>query len=193
VACARLVLGDPGREQTNNPYKFIGSVHGDSVGVHASDSANAWRHIARVSNARNTFASLIAGAYHTAGQTGRQMKGLYPQDADLEAVGTQDAAKLLKLADEAIRAKDQRRICAVTRQYGQQGHAVRPYFDLLLGFAVSEDGALHAEKYYRTVNEEFASVRQPFRWDHVVALSRVTASLYGKPANGVEEARKLLG
>ena len=29
-------------------------------------------------------------------------------------------------------------------------------FDLLLKYAVSEDGALHAEKYYRTATEEFA-------------------------------------
>jgi len=29
-------------------------------------------------------------------------------------------------------------------------------FDLLLRYASSEDGALHAEKYYRTVTEEFA-------------------------------------
>jgi hypothetical protein len=193
LACARLVLGDPGRDQSNNPYKSTGTVHGDSVGVHASDAANAWRHIARVSNARNTFASLIAGAYHTAGQNGRQMKEIYPQAADLEAVREKDAASLLKLAEEAIRAKDQRRVCAVTRRYGQQGHEVRPLFDLLLRFAVSEDGALHAEKYYRTVNEEFATVRPAFRWQHVIALSRVTASLYGKPASGVEEARKLLG
>ena len=91
LACARLVLGDPGREKSDNPYKPIGSVHGDSVGVHASDSANAWRHIARVSNARNTFASLIAGAFHTAGQTGRQLKEMYPQAADLEKVPEKDA------------------------------------------------------------------------------------------------------
>src|SRR5262249_53822806 len=45
-----------------------GRAHGDSVGVHASDSANAWRNIARVSNPRNAVASLIVGAYHTAGQ-----------------------------------------------------------------------------------------------------------------------------
>ncbi len=32
-----------------------------------------------------------------------------------------------------------------------------------------------------------------YRWQHVIALSRVTASLYGKPASGVEETRKLLG
>jgi hypothetical protein len=193
VACARLVLGDPGRENSNNPIKPNGSVHGDSVGVHASDSANAWRHIARVSNARNTFASLVAGAFHTAGQAGRQMKEFYPHAADLELVKEKDPAALLKLADEAIRAKDQKRACAVAHAYGQQGHDARALFGLLLRFAVSEDGALHAEKYFRTVSEEFATVRPAFRWRHLVALARVTASEFGRPAPGVEEARKLLG
>jgi len=46
---------------------------------------------------------------------------------------------------------------------GELGFAPRPVFDLLLRYAVSEDGALHAEKYYRTVSEEFAATRAPFR------------------------------
>jgi hypothetical protein len=145
-----------------------------------------------VSNARNTFASLIAGAFHTAGQTGRQMKEFYPHPADLELIKEKDPAVLLKLAEEAIRAKDQRRACAVAHSYGQQGHEARALFNLLLSFAISEDGALHAEKYYRTVSEEFATVRPAFRWRHLVALARVTASEFGRPAPGVEEARKLL-
>jgi len=193
LACARLVLGDRGRQDSKNPDKPDGSVHGDSVGVHASDSANAWRHIARVSKPRNTFASLIAGAYHTAGQTGRQMKDIYPTASDLEPIREKDPAALLKLVDEAIHAKDQRRVCAVAHAYGHQGHEARALFALLLRYAVSEDGALHAEKYFRTVSEEFAAVRPAFRWRHLVALARVTSSLYGKPAPGMEEARKLLG
>src|SRR5207302_8364634 len=66
LAANRLVLCDPGRRKDQaQPGKPEGSVHGASVGVHASDSANAWRNIARVSNARNTYASLIVGAFHT--------------------------------------------------------------------------------------------------------------------------------
>ena len=65
-------------------------------------------------------------------------------------------------------------------------------FDLLLRFAVSEDGALHAEKYYQTVADEFRSTRPAFRWRHLVALARVTASEYGRPAPGQAEARELL-
>ena len=52
----------PGEE---SPGKPPGSVHGDSVG-HACDSACAWRNLARVSNARNTNACLILGAYQVA-------------------------------------------------------------------------------------------------------------------------------
>ena len=73
------------------------------------------------------------------------------------------------------------------------GHPARPIFDLLLRYAVSEDGALHAEKYYRTVTEEFVSTRPAFRWRQLVALARVTASEYGRPAPGIAEARSLLG
>ena len=65
-------------------------------------------------------------------------------------------------------------------------------FDLLLRFAVSEDGALHAEKYYRTATEEFAATRPAFRWRQLVSLARVTASAYGQPAPGHAEACRLL-
>mgnify|MGYP000094218302 FL=1 len=63
--------------------------------------------------------------------------------------------------------------------------------DLLIQYGTSEDGRLHAEKYYRTANEEFAT-------------TRVTASCYGFTVNdkrgqgtghrapGYEEARRLL-
>ncbi len=121
------------------------------------------------------------------------MKELVPQAADLEPIRETNAAALLNQTEDAIRAKDQRRTAALAHRYGQQGHEARPLLNLLLRYAVSEDGALHAEKYYRTVSEEFTTVRPAFRWQHLVALSRVTASLYGKPAPGVEEARKLLG
>ena len=36
------------------------------------------------------------------------------------------------------------------------GDPERALFELLLGYAVTEDGALHAEKYYGTMVEEFA-------------------------------------
>ena len=77
-------------------------------------------------------------------------------------------------------------------RYGELNLPDRPVFDLLLKYACSEDGALHAEKYYRTVSEEFAATRPAFRWRQLVALSRVTASEYGRPAPGMAEARAVL-
>jgi hypothetical protein len=65
-------------------------------------------------------------------------------------------------------------------------------FDLLLRYAVSLDGALHAEKYYRTVTEEFVKIRPAFRWRQLVALARVTTSEYGFPAPGYADACRLL-
>ena len=77
-------------------------------------------------------------------------------------------------------------------RYGSLGHTPRKLFDLLLKYAISEDGALHAEKYYNTVREDFATTRPAFRWRHLIALARVTASEYGFPAPGREEACHLL-
>lgn len=191
LAANRLVLCDPGRKRAE-PGKPIGSVHGASVGVHASDSANAWRNIARVSNTRNLFASLLCGAYHTAGQNGGQNKEPYPLTEQREAIKSKDATRLLQQAEAAIKEKNQAQAAALVHAYGQAGHSARPVFDLLLRYAVSEDGALHAEKYYRTVVEEFAATRPAFRWRHLVGLARVTASEYGQPAAGYAEARQLL-
>jgi hypothetical protein len=191
LAANTLLLHDPGRRQEDGA-KYKGSVHGDSVGVHASDAANAWRNIAKVSNQRNSVASLIVGAYHTAGQNGGQLKDPYPQVADLEKVQTKDPAELLRQAEDAIKNRDQALAAALIRRYGELGRPARPVFDLMLRYGVSEDGALHAEKYYRTVTEEFAAMRPAFKWRQLVALARVTASEYGKPAPGYDEAKKLL-
>src|SRR5205814_2288380 len=99
---------------------------------------------------------------------------------------------LLPEAEAAIKAKDQARACALVHRYGELGRPARPVFDLLLRYAISEDGALHAEKYYRTVTEEFAATREAFRWRQLAALARVTASEFGFPAAGYAEACKLL-
>ena len=99
---------------------------------------------------------------------------------------------MLKQTEDAIKAGNQAVAAALVQKYGEAGHPARPVFDLLLKYAVSEDGALHAEKYYRTASEEFAATRPAFRWRQLVALARVTASEYGKPAPGYDEAKKLL-
>lgn len=193
LAANRLVLRDPGRnEKQISAGKPVGSVHGASVGVHASDSANAWRNIARVSDTRNTFASLIVAGYHTAGQAGMAARKPLPWAEQLDAITAKDAKSLLAETETAITSKDQARASALVYRYGELGHDPRGVFDLLLRYATSEDGALHAEKYYRTVSEEFASTRPAFRWRHLVALARVTTSEYGFPAPGYAEACKLL-
>ena len=94
LAANSLVLHDPGRRKEQaSAIKPAGSVHGDSVGVHASDAANAWRNIARVSNPRNTVASLIVGAYHTAGRSKSLNKEAFPLAEQLEKITQQDAGR----------------------------------------------------------------------------------------------------
>jgi hypothetical protein len=194
LAANLLVLHDPGRrEEYSSIQKPPGCVHGDSVGVHASDAANAWRNIARASDQRNRVVSLLVGAYHTAGQTGMVTQDPYPYAQILEEIDSRDARGLLREAEEAIQSNDQARACAVVHRYGELGLPPQPVFQLMLRYAVSEDGALHAEKYYRTVVEEFAATRPAFRWRQLIALARVTASEHGFPAPGHAEARELLG
>ena len=192
MAANQLVLHDPGRRKEDTAAKPKGSVHGASVGVHASDAANAWRNISRVSDRRNAYASLIVGAYHTAGQAGGLNPQPYPFAEHEEKIRDVKPDDLIHEAEAAVKAGDQVRACALIHRYGQLDRPSRPVFDMLLRYAITEDGALHAEKYYRTVTEEFAATRPAFRWRHLAALARVTASEFGHPAPGVDEARRLL-
>lgn len=198
LAANQLILRDHGRTPREEVAgKPIGSVHGDSIGVHACDSANAWRNLALVGNERNCFASLILGAYQVAlDRTARGGDFLnwepLPFERHLQEVKAITSDALLGDTEEAIRGNLQARASALVQRYGELGFAARPMFDLLLRYAISEEGALHAEKFYRTVSEEFAAARAAFRWRHLVALARVTASEFGRPAPGVSEARALL-
>jgi hypothetical protein len=199
LAANQLLLRDHGRrpnEEVNG--KPIGSVHGDSIGVHASDSANAWRNLARVSEPRNACACLILGAWQAAeDRTNRGGDFVnwepLPLKRHIDEVKTTDAAQLLREAEDAIRGNLQARACALIHRYGTLGHPEKGAFDLLLRYAVSEDGALHAEKYYRTVAEEFQATRPALRWRHLAGLARVTASEFGRPAPGYAESRDVLG
>lgn len=199
VAANQLVLRDPGRsDEQAQPNKLKGSTHGDSIGVHACDSVHAWRGIARTSNARNAAAALVLAGYHLASDRTRGGNGFLewqprPHSDQLERIGSQDSETLLKELDGAVREQNQEYACALVHRFGELGYPERPVFDLLLKYAVSEDGALHAEKYYRTTGDEFAALRPAFRWRQLVALARVTASEFGQPAPGVSEARTLLG
>jgi hypothetical protein len=198
LAANQLVLRDAGRlPREAQPNKPAGSVHGDSIGVHASDSVNAWRNMARLSNQRNRVVCLILGAYHVArdgSHRGRDFwaQQRYPSAEALAAVRVREQEPLLRELETAIRGRDQMRASAVAQAYAEAGHPARAIFDVLLNHAISSDGALHAEKYYRTVTEEFAASRPAFRWRHVVALARVTASAHGYAAPGYADACRLL-
>lgn len=198
LAANQLLLRDVGRRPNEeSPGKPIGSVHGDSIGVHACDSANAWRNMAKLSDDRNRKACLILGAYQAA--LDRVNRGgdflnwqPLPLSQHLDRLPAKDEATLLGELKEAIRGNLQARAAALVGRLGALGHPARPVLDVLLGFAVSEDGALHAEKYYRTATDEFEAARPAFKWRHLVALARVTASECGRPAPGYAEAIDLL-
>jgi hypothetical protein len=194
LAANQLVLRDAGRSPREaQAIKPAGSVHGDSIGVHACDSANAWRHMARVSDTRNAYACLILGAFQVASDRVNRGGDFLnwtprPHPDALEAVRESSPDKLIGALHDAVRHNDQERACAVAQRLGEAGAPARDVFDALLGYAVSEDGALHAEKYYRTASEEFAGTRPAFRWRQLVSLARVTASAYGYRAPGYDDA-----
>jgi hypothetical protein len=193
LASNALLLHDPGRRRDEGQEKPRGSVHGASVGVHACDSARAWRNIAAVCDPRNTNASLIAGGFHTAGQSQWVGRERFPYRERLEDVTGKDGDALLATTREAVEAGDQALACAAVQRYCDADLPAPALFELLLGYAISEDGALHAEKYYRTVCEDHESARPAFRTAHLLGLARVTASQHGWEAPGVLQAREALG
>jgi hypothetical protein len=198
LAANQLVLRDNGRAEAGGPNKPIGSIHGDSIGVHACDSANAWRNLARVANARNKVVCLVMGAWQVARDRADRGGDFlnwqpYPREDARREVRSIENDRLLASLEDAIRNRSQIRAAAVTHRYLEAGLAIRPLWDLLLREAVSEDGALHHEKFYRTTVEEYASVRPAFKSRYLIALARVTASGHGYPAPGHAEACRLLG
>jgi hypothetical protein len=201
LAANQLVLRDVGRPPAwESPGKPVGSVHGDSVGVHASDSIHAWRNLASIARGRNAHACLILGAWQVArdrGYTGQGRDFLkweaIPSKHHINGVKGKEQEALLTELDEAIKGNLQAHSAAIVHRCGQLGIPEKPVFQRLLRYAVSEDGALHAEKYFQTTWDEFHRTRPSFRWRHLVALARVTASECGRPAAGQAEARELLG
>jgi hypothetical protein len=176
-------------------------THGDSAGVHSSDATNAWRNMARITETRHAVSGLIVAAYHAGIQAAPFQSPPYPTDEHRALVKVQDPSALLAETEDAIRHNDQGRATAAIAIYGERGHAVDPVFELMLKYAISEDGRLHGEKFFHTVREEYRTIRPAFRWRQIVALARVTTSAYGYNrddqrgfrAAGYEEACKLLG
>lgn len=197
LAASRLVLRDGGRlPQYEELYKPAGGVHGDSIGVHGSDTANAWRNMAKYSNTRNGFACLIMGAWQIARDRTYSQNLLtapLPAKHHLNRLANQNPDELLVKLDDAIRNNMQGHAVAATKLLSETSVDPHRVFALLLKYAVSEDGALHAEKYFHTVWDDFHNTRPALRWQHLMGLSRVTASEFGRPAPGQDEARRLFG
>lgn len=176
-------------------------THGDSAGVHSSDATNAWRNMARCAESKHAISGLIVAAYHAGVQSAPFQTPAYPTDEHRALVTVSDSARLLAETEDAIRHNDQGRATAAVQIYGERGYAVGPVFDLMLKYAVSEDGRLHGEKYFHTVREEYSTTRPAFRWRQITALARVTASAFGYNrddahgfrAAGYEDACKLMG
>lgn len=190
LACNQLTL-----RQSGNPLR----THGASAGVHGSDAANAWRHMVGQANDLNQKVGLMVSAWHT-GRYDQWKTEAYPLENHFEKIKTKDPKQLLGICEEAIRGNDQGTASAAIQRYSELGQSPKPVFQLLLKYAISEDGRLHSEKFYQTVKEEFAFARPAFRWRHLVALARVTASAYaydvkdnhGHRAPGYVEACELL-
>ncbi len=176
-------------------------THGDAAGVHSSDATNAWRNMVRTADPKFAAAGLIVAAYHAGIQSPPFQTPAYPTDDHRALVKTRDAGRLLAEAEEAIRSNNQGRSAAAIEIYGENGYPVDAVFDLMLKYAVSEDGRLHGEKYFHTVREEYRTIRPKYRWRQIVGLARVTASAYGYNrddkhgfrAAGYVDACKLLG
>lgn len=174
-------------------------THGDSAGVHSSDATNAWRNMARMSQPLHALTGLIVAGYHVAAH--RPFSGEpYPTSEHRALIKASDAEGLLSEAEDAVRHNDQGRAAAAIAIYGEKGFSLEPAYSMLLKYTISEDGRLHGEKYYHTVQEEYRNTRPAFRWRQIVGLARVTASAYGYDrqdkqggrAPGYEEACQLL-
>ncbi len=194
----QLLLRDEGRPKAwASAGKPEGSVHGDSIGVHCCDTIHAWRNLARAGDRRTQVTSLILAGYEVARDRGNRAEFTkwepYPRPEHRELVKGIAADSLMKELDAAIREKDQIRAAALTARIGaEKPSAAKDVFSLFRGYAISEDGALHAEKYFGTTSDEFAAGRAAFKWRQLVALARVTASQYGYAAPAHKEACEVL-
>jgi hypothetical protein len=198
LAANQLLLRDEGRPKSwAQPNKPEGSVHGDSVGVHACDTIHAWRNLASIGDRRTQVTSLILAGHEVARDRTNRAEFTkwepYPRAEHRDKVKGVPADSLMKELDAAIRDKDQVRAAALTARIGaEKSDSAKEVFALLRGYAISEDGALHAEKYYATTSDEYARARAAFKWRQLVALARVTASAFGYAAPGHKEACEVL-
>ncbi|MBI3860296.1 MAG: hypothetical protein HY290_00210 [Planctomycetia bacterium] len=175
-------------------------THGDSAGVHSSDSTNAFRNMARNTEPKHAVTGLIVAAYNCIVQ-GTFPTEAYPLEEHRKSITAGDAPGLLAECEAAVKVNDQGRAAAAIQIYGEKGYPVDGVFQTLIKYTISEDGRLHGEKYFHTVGEEYRTTRPAFRWRQITALARVTASAYGYDrqdkhgfhAPGYEDACRQLG
>ncbi|MEQ8768542.1 MAG: hypothetical protein RL885_31845 [Planctomycetota bacterium] len=189
LAACQLLLNDPGRSRSQGALPR-GSVHGASTGVHASDAANAWRHLARQARGAERLETLLAAAYHTAGQS--HLVGDAPF-APAARPAEEDPARILSDLDAAWNSGDQRAAQGLSSAYLNAGGDPQPLFEKMRRITIEVDGALHAEKFFHTCLEGWRSTRATRRDRHLIALARVCASEVGVRAPGLAQAHDLLG
>ena len=128
-------------------------------------------------NDLNQKVGLLVSAWHT-GRYDQWSTGPYPLESHFDQIKTDKAEQLIGICEESIRGNDQGIAAASVQRYLELGFETEPVFELLRKYAISEDGRLHSEKFFRTVREEYQFTRPSFRWRQLVALARVTASAY---------------
>ena len=138
----------------------------------------------------------MIGAWQVArdhGNPGNLLASPLPVKHHLDRLSKTDAEGLLVQLDEAIQNNLQAHATAIVHRDGELSLPEDRLFSTMRKYAVSEDGALHAGKYFHTVCDDFHATRPSARWRHLTFLARVTASEFGSPAAGQAEARELLG
>jgi hypothetical protein len=189
LASTYLMLRQRGRDSASSG-KPVGSVHGAGTGVHSSDTAAAWRGMSRFGSDRQCKMALIAGGYHVSGQSQNVGRDFF--DYESIKVESRESADLLGMLNECIRSQDQAGAAAAASCYTKLGHPVAELIKVLRDVSLRSDGALHAEKYYRTQLEAMTSDRASFRMHHAAALARVCASESFMEAAGRRQALDLI-
>ena len=190
LAAVRLLLHDPGHKVAQNGLR-VGAVHGASIGVHAADSANAWRHIALALPGQ--AATIAAGAaWHTAGQASAMNVEAPAHESARGDVEKLAPERLIDELDRAVAEGEHLRAAALAERAGKVGLDADLVVRRLASVMVADDGRLHHEKFFHTAVEEFGRTPNAFRWEWITALARVAASGAGSPAAGVEAAREHL-
>jgi len=191
------VLRDSGRRANQTSKgKPVGSVTGIRSAFTPGFESSAWR-TCLVSNQRNSRRACIMAAYQCERPARRVARILRtgsrtPWPEHFEKLKG-DFAEALCRRRTARSARTTRRGLCGRRPVCRARPAARPLFDLMLQYAISEDGSLHAEKFYRTGERRIRGDASGLPLATALALARVTASEFGQPCPGYAEAKGCWG